>query len=150
MNCMQSGLFSGGNATIFDLLNDANTYGAVDIFTYLQGKVAGLRLLRWDRRRLYPGGDLRHHFISTKCRWMPIQLKILISVIWPWSKYFHPVLHRSWAAGPAVSLRYIQKRGGTRRPDPSIKGLEMTRIAGYNLVREFYSPDYLINPEPET
>ena len=26
----------------------------------------------------------------------------------------------------------------------------MARIPGYTSVREFYSPDYLINPEPET
>jgi hypothetical protein len=42
------------------------------------------------------------------------------------------------------------KRGQERKPDPSIKGLEMSRIPGYTPVREFYSPDYLINPEPES
>jgi hypothetical protein len=39
-----SGLFSGGNATIFDLMNNTGQYGAVDIFTYLQGRVAGLQV----------------------------------------------------------------------------------------------------------
>jgi hypothetical protein len=42
------------------------------------------------------------------------------------------------------------KKGADRPPDPSIKGLEMTRIPGYSAKREFYSPDYLINPETET
>ncbi|HEX3766721.1 MAG TPA: hypothetical protein VHT72_00015, partial [Puia sp.] len=42
------------------------------------------------------------------------------------------------------------KKGKDRKADPSIKGLEMARIPGYTATREFYSPDYLINPEPES
>ncbi|MEJ0081419.1 MAG: hypothetical protein WDM78_10850 [Puia sp.] len=38
-----SGLFGGGNSTIFDLLNNTG-YGAQDIFSYLQGRVAGLQV----------------------------------------------------------------------------------------------------------
>jgi hypothetical protein len=51
-------------------------------------------------------------------------------------------------AGGVISV--YTKKGGDKKPDPNIKGLDMTRIAGYNVKREFYSPDYLINPEPES
>ena len=39
-----SGLFSGGDAHEFDLLNDPFASSAMDIFQYLQGKVAGLQI----------------------------------------------------------------------------------------------------------
>ena len=37
-----SGLFSGGDAYQFDLLHDTRAQGSHNIFTYLQGQVAGL------------------------------------------------------------------------------------------------------------
>src|SRR6185312_1492158 len=39
-----SGLFSGGDAYQFDLLNDPLALSSLNIFTYLQGKVAGLQI----------------------------------------------------------------------------------------------------------
>src|SRR5690606_12813655 len=39
-----SGLFSGGDAYSFDLVNDRLSSAAMNIFTYLQGKVAGLQI----------------------------------------------------------------------------------------------------------
>ena len=39
-----SGFFSGGDGYQFDLANDPLAAGALNIFTYLQGKVAGLQI----------------------------------------------------------------------------------------------------------
>ncbi len=39
-----SGLFSGGDAYQFDLLNDPSAVGAISIFNYLQGSVPGLQI----------------------------------------------------------------------------------------------------------
>jgi hypothetical protein len=52
------------------------------------------------------------------------------------------------SSGGGVIAVYT-KKGRDKKADPSIKGLEVTRIAGYTATREFYSPDYLTNPEPE-
>ena len=52
------------------------------------------------------------------------------------------------SSGGGVIAVYT-KKGRDKKADPSIKGLEMARIPGYTATREFYSPDYLINPEPE-
>ncbi|MCF8215038.1 MAG: hypothetical protein K9I92_07770, partial [Chitinophagaceae bacterium] len=41
-----SGLFSGGDAQVFDFLNDPAALGGIDIISYLQGRVAGLMINR--------------------------------------------------------------------------------------------------------
>jgi len=41
-----SGLFSGGDAQVFDFLNDPAALGGIDIISYLQGRVAGLVINR--------------------------------------------------------------------------------------------------------
>jgi len=144
-----TGLFSGGNATIFDLLNDENRYGAVDIFTYLQGKVAGLTIttvgptpsLSW--RGSTPSLYLNEMQVDANSL-KSINISELAMV-----KVFSPGTTSVMGNGAGGVIAVYTKKGRDKTPDPSIKGLEMTRIAGYNLVREFYSPDYLINPEPE-
>ncbi|HTB26528.1 MAG TPA: hypothetical protein VK711_14235 [Puia sp.] len=144
-----SGLFSGGNATIFDLVND-QTVSAVDIFTYLQGRVAGLQIntagstpsLTW--RGSSPGiflNEIQSDAGSVKN--IPVSDIAMVKVFSPGSAG-----GMSNSAGGVISI--YTKKGTDKKPDPSIKGLDMVRILGFNVQREFYSPDYLINPEPES
>ena len=65
-------------------------------------------------------------------------------------KVFSPGSAAGISRGGGGVIAVYTKKGRDKKPDPSIKGLDMARIPGYNAVREFYSPDYLINPEPET
>jgi hypothetical protein len=65
-------------------------------------------------------------------------------------KIFSPGSGTVMSGGSGGVIAVYTKKGQSRTPDPSIKGLEMAKIAGYTPLREFYSPDYLINPEPET
>ena len=44
-------------------------------------------------------------------------------------------------AGGTVSI--YTRKGGDRVADPSVKGLDQIRVAGYSPVKEFFSPDYL-------
>jgi hypothetical protein len=145
-----SGLFSGGNASIFDLLDDPNAYGAVDIFTYLQGKVAGLTIITVGPT---PSLQWRGSTPNLYLNEMPAdvsQIKdINVSEI-AMIKVFSPGSASGMSDGAGGVIAVYMKRGQDKKPDPSIKGLDMVRIPGYNLAREFYSPDYLINPEPET
>jgi hypothetical protein len=144
-----SGLFSGGNATIFDLVND-QTVSAIDIFTYLQGRVAGLQIntagstpsLTW--RGSSPGiflNEIQSDASSVKN--IPVSDIAMVKVFSPGSAG-----GMSNSAGGVISI--YTKKGTDKKPDPSIKGLDMVRILGFNVQREFYSPDYLINPEPES
>jgi hypothetical protein len=144
------GLFSGGNASIFDLMDDKAASGYGDIFSYLQSKVAGLSInntsstpsLSW--RGSTPDLYLDEMQVDpTSLKTIPVQDIAMIKVFSPGS-----ATGLSGGAGGIISV--YTRKGKDSRPDPSFKGLDMTRILGYNLVREFYTPDYLINPEPET
>jgi hypothetical protein len=144
-----SGLFSGGNATIFDLVNDP-TVSSIDIFTFLQGRVAGLQIntagatpsLTW--RGSSPGiflNEIQSDASSVKN--IPVSDIAMVKVFSPGSAG-----GMSNSSGGVIAI--YTKKGSDKKPDPSIKGLDMVRIVGFNLQREFYSPDYLINPEPES
>jgi hypothetical protein len=145
-----SGLFSGGNATIFDLMNDAGSYVSMDIFTYLQNRVAGLQIsvngptpsLSW--RGSTPVIYLNEMPVDAgQVKSTPVGDVAMIKVFSPGSAG-----GMSNSGGGVIAI--YTKKGQDRKPDPSVKGLDMARISGYNMIREFYSPDYLINPEPES
>jgi hypothetical protein len=145
-----SGLFSGGNATIFDLLNNPGQYGAMDIFTYLQGRVAGLQVtINGPTPSLSWRGSTPAVYLN-EMQSDPGQVKnINVSDI-AMVKVFSPGSAGAVSGGGGGVIAVYTKKGRDKKADPSIKGLEMARIPGYNATREFYSPDYLINPEPET
>ncbi len=146
-----SGLFSGGNATIFDLQDEQSSYAGMDIFTFLQGRVAGLQIsntqsptptLTW--RGSTPGLYLNEFETDAgSIKDIPVSNIAMVKVFSPGSA---GVIGNSTGGIIAIYM----KKGSARKPDPTIKGLDMIRMPGYNLKREFYSPDYLINPEPET
>jgi len=143
------GLFAGGNATIFDLVNDPFATGALNIFTYLQGKVAGLQITTGPNPTMSWRGGTPTLYIDEMrtdpdaVSNIPVNDVAMIKVFAPGES---GVI--SGSSGGVISI--YTKRGQDRKPDPSIKGLEMARIPGYSPVRQFYTPDYLINPEPET
>jgi hypothetical protein len=144
-----SGLFSGGNSTIFDLMNNTG-YGAQDIFSYLQGKVAGLQVtINGPTPSLSWRGSTPVVYLN-EMQTDPSQVKnININEI-AMVKVFSPGSGGGISSSGGGVIAVYTKKGKDRKADPSIKGLEMARIPGYTATREFYSPDYLINPEPET
>jgi len=145
-----SGLFSGGNASIFDLINDPTANVSMNIFTYLQARVAGLQItgaetnptLTW--RGSSPSLYLNEMQVDANSI-KSISVKDLAMI-----KVFSPGSAAGIAnSGGGVIAVYL-KKGGDQPLDPNVKGLDMTRISGFTPIREFYSPDYLINPETET
>ncbi len=144
-----SGLFSGGNATIFDLLDDNSKYGAIDIFTYLQGRVAGLSIITVGPTPTLTWRGGTPTLYLNEMQVDANSLKSMNVSDLAMVKVFSPGSMSVAGGGSGGVIAVYTKKGRDKKPDPSIKGLEMTRVAGYNMVREFYSPDYLINPEPE-
>ncbi len=144
-----SGLFSGGNSTIFDLMNNEGQYGAMDIFTYLQGRVAGLQVtVNGPTPSLSWRGSTPVVYLN-EMQADPSQIKnINISDI-AMVKVFSPGSAGAISSSGGGVIAVYTKKGRDKKADPTIKGLEMARIPGYTATREFYSPDYLINPEPE-
>jgi len=145
-----SGLFGGGNATIFDLASDGSAIASLNIFAYLQSKVAGLQIsnpgpspsLSWR------GGTPAVYLNEMKVEAGTVSNLSMNDIAMV--KVFSPGESGVISGGSGGVIAIYTKKGGDRPPDPGIKGLEMARLPGYNIKREFYSPDYLINPEPET
>lgn len=137
-----SGLFSGGDGYTFDLVNDPISASYMDIFTYLQGKVAGLVInnngptpsLQW--RGSSPSLYLNEMQVD------PGQLKSTPVTDVAMVKVFRPGSGVGFGGGGGGTIAVYTKKGSEKRIDPTIKGLDQARIIGYSPIRQFYSPDY--------
>jgi len=138
-----SGLFSGGDATTFDLTEDVSAMGAMNIFSYLQGRVAGLQVntggggtqLQWR-------GATPSLFLNE----MPVDVSAIENI--PVSdiayvKAFRPPFFGAvgGGAGGAIAI-YTKKGGDNTAATSSMGGLDKSRLTGYAAPKEFYSPDY--------
>jgi hypothetical protein len=138
-----SGLFSSGDAHIFDLVNDKFSNAYPDIFTYLQGKVAGLTItnngtnISMSWRGSTPGVYLNEMQTDvSQLKNIPVSDIALVKV-------FPPGSGVGFGGGGGGSIAVYTKKGGDAKvDDASFKGLDKTRIAGYSPVKEFYSPNY--------
>ncbi len=136
-----SGLFSGGDAHEFDLVNDPFARSALDIFQYLQGKVAGLQInttstpptLTWR------GGtpELFMDEISTT----PDMISTIPVSDVAYVKVFPPPFMGAAGGGGAGAIAIYTRKGGDQNNDNS-KGLSNNSVSGYTAIRQFYSPDY--------
>ncbi len=138
-----SGLFSGGDAYVFDLASDPVAAGYPDIFSYLQGKVAGLMISQSGNGQttLSWRGSTPSIFLN-EMRVDPVQLRGTPVTDVAMVKVFRPgsAMMLGGEGGGAIAI--YTKRGEKSKPDPSIKGLEQTKIIGYTVTKQFYSPDY--------
>jgi len=138
-----SGFFTGGDATSFDLTDDPSALGAYNIFSYLQGRVAGLQIttgaggtqLSW--RQATPSLFLNE---------MPVDVtaieNIPVSDI-AYVKAFRPPFFGATGGGAGGAIAIYTKKGGeSTASNSSVGGLEKGRLTGYSAPKEFYSPDY--------
>jgi hypothetical protein len=145
-----SGLFSGGDASVFSLVNDPTANAYQDIFSYLQGKVAGLQIvnngptpsLQW--RGATPSLYLNEMQVDAD------QLKTTSVPDIAMVKVFRPGSGVAFGGGAGGVIAVYTRKGSERKADPMIKGLDQARIIGYSPVRQFYVPDYLREPNNET
>ncbi|MCH5717881.1 hypothetical protein [Niabella hibiscisoli] len=102
-----SGLFGGGDAIRFDLINDKFAMVG-DIFTYLQGKVAGLQISGQGAGASLSWRVVAHSFMWMKCLLMLVWFLQSILPMWRLSKHFAP---RSWVVlmVAMVPLLFIQE-----------------------------------------
>lgn len=134
------GLFSGGDGYQFDLVNDPSALGRPDIFSYLQGKVAGLQIstaggtpsLSWR------GGTPQLYMDE-----MPVDASLLSSI--PVSdiayvKVFRPPFMGAIGGGSGGAIAIYTRKGDDLRSRPG--GLSTNTVTGYTPIKEFYSPNY--------
>lgn len=135
-----SGLFKGDGYQ-FDLVNDPFAASAMNIFTYLQGKVAGLQIntgagtptMQWrgGAPQLYLDEVATEpDFISS----VSVHDVAYIKVFRP------PFMGGFNGANGAIAI--YTRRGNDSKPVPG-KGLNNNKVFGYSLIKEFYAPRYL-------
>jgi len=144
-----SGMFAGGDAQTFDLLDDAIANAYPDIFTYLQGKVAGLQITPTGGPGAAPGLSWRGGRPTLYLNEMQVDASQLQSVAVPdiaMVKVFRPGSGIGFGGGSGgVIAVYTKKGGDSKATDPSFKGLPRALLVGYSMPKEFYSPNYLEN-----
>ena len=134
-----SALFTGDGYQ-FDLVDDPFATGALNIFNYLQGKVAGLTVnttsnpptLQWrgGAPQLYLDEVATDaDFISS----LSINDVAFIKVFRP------PFMGGSNGANGAIAI--YTRRGGDIKSEPG-RGLNNNKVYGYTEIKEFYSPNY--------
>lgn len=142
-----SGLFSGGNATMFDVANDPMAASSMSLFQYLQGRVAGLQIsgigpnatLSW--RGGAPGIYMDEMETDVS------QAGTLNMADVAYVKVFGPGSSFGFRNGANGVIAVYTKRGGDVTSNTDSK-MGSVRINGYSAIKEFYANDYS-QPSPE-
>ncbi len=141
-----TGLFSGGNATSFDILNDPTAQSQFNVLTYLQGRVAGLQISGGNSglsMGSQPSISWRGGKPALYLNEMQVdqdQLSNISMADVAYIKVFQPPFIGPYGGGSGAIAVYLRKGGeGTARKG---KGLPFKVITGYTPQKEFYSPDY--------
>ncbi|HXB33866.1 MAG TPA: hypothetical protein VNV35_10605 [Puia sp.] len=144
-----SGMFAGGDAYTFNLLDDVVASAMPDIFTYLQGKVAGLQITTGNGPGGAPSLSWRGGRPTLYLNEMQVdasQLQSIPTTDVAMVKVFRPGSGIGFGGGSGGIIAVYTKKGGDNKStDPSFKGLPRAPLIGYSMPKEFYSPNYLEN-----
>ena len=135
-----SGLFSGGDAYQFDLLNDPSAVGSMNIFNYLQGKVAGLQITTGSPPSLQWRGGTPQIYLDE----IPADADMISSLSITdvaYVKVLRPPFFGGTGGGASGAIAIYTRKGNDRAMQPG-KGLSNNTVRGYTSMREFYSPNY--------
>ncbi len=137
-----SGLFKGDDGYSFDLTGN-NAISYLDIFSYLQGRVAGLQVsgtgsgtsLTWRGATPSLFLDEMQTDVS-QLSGVPVSDVAYIKVL-------RPPFMGAVGGGAGGGIAVYTKKGGDVKPDPGRgKGLNKSFVTGYSTPKEFYSPNY--------
>lgn len=141
------GLFSGGDGYQFDIANDLIAQSALNVFNYLQGRVAGLTLN-------YNNGEPELSWRNSKTDFflneIPTESSHVINL--PMSdiayiKVFRPPFFGSFSGGAGGAVAIYTRTGSERKITNNNTSMPKSFVAGYTRYKEFYSPDYTV-PQP--
>lgn len=134
-----SGMFSG-DAIEFDLISDPFAGATLDIFSYLQGKVAGLQITgQGANASLSWRGGAPQLYIDE----MPADVSFVSNINVrdvAYIKAFRPPFMGGFG-GANGAIAIYTRRGGDMQSEPT-KSLNSARIEGYTPIKEFYVPKY--------
>ncbi|MCW3106110.1 MAG: hypothetical protein JWQ09_616, partial [Segetibacter sp.] len=135
-----SGLFKGADGYSFDLTE--NNVGAyMDIFSYLQGKVAGLQITgTGSNASLSWRGSTPALFLNEMQTDISQIASVTVNDI-AYVKVMRPPFMGAIGGGAGGAIAVYTKKGGDVKPEPG-KGLNKSIVIGYSTPKEFYSPNY--------
>ena len=138
-----SGMFQGVDGTSFDLENDPSAMGAIDIVSYLQGKVAGLLISGTGAQASVSWrGSTPEFFLNEISTQMDMITSLPISDI-AYIKAIRPPFFGSMGGGSGGAIAIYTKKGKSNRGgSANSKGMENTVLGGYSVFKEFYNPSY--------
>ncbi len=141
-----SGFFSGGDGYTFTTEDDPFAKSAISILAYLQGKVAGLQINTSGEGSATWRGSATSFFLnevtSDLSRLQSINMNDVAMI-----KVFRPPFFGAMGGGAGGAIAIYTKKGSS--DNSQIKGLPLALINGYSVIKEFYSPNYENNPEPD-
>jgi len=138
-----SGLFSGGNSRNFDVMSDPVAQSSMNVFTYLQGRVAGLQISNATGGGT-PSLSWRGSTPQVYLNEMNTDVSLLQSTSMAdvaYIKVFQPPFFGGFGGGAGGAIAVYTKKGGDVKQEPG-KGLPFKIVWGYSTIKEFYSPDY--------
>ncbi len=138
-----TGLFSGGDAYSFSLLDDPSAATAMDIMTFLQGKVPGLSIVtNGSQTSMNWRGSSPDLFLNE----IPSTIESIRTVSVrdvAFIKVFRPPFFGAMGGGSGGAIVVYLRKGGdfSNTPNPG-KGMPNTILTGYTRFKEFYNPQY--------
>lgn len=138
-----SGLFAGGDAYSFNLLDDPAALSALDVLSFLQGRVAGLLISgSGSQASLSWRGGTPDLFLNEMKSQIDVIQSINVRDI-AMVKVFRPPFFGSIGGGSGGAIAIYTRRGNDTKSEPSDnKSMESTVLGGYSRFKEFYSPQY--------
>ncbi len=134
-----SALFQGDSYQ-FDLLSDPLAASTLNIFTYLQGKVAGLQInTNGNTPSLQWRGGSPQIYVDEVQADPAFVASVSVKDI-AYVKVFRPPFMGGFNGANGAIAIYTRK-GNDSRSEPG-KGLSNNKVYGYTRIREFYSPNY--------
>jgi exosome complex RNA-binding protein Csl4 len=136
-----SGLFKSGDGYQFDLVNDPFSGSAMNIFTYLQGKVAGLQInANGSTPSLQWRGSTPSLFLDEMATDASLISTVNVNDV-AYIKVFRPPFIGAVGGGAGGAIAIYTRKGSDVKQTPG-KGLSNNIVYGYTGVRQFYSPNY--------
>jgi hypothetical protein len=138
-----SGLFRGQDAQSFDFINDVFAKSAINVFAYLQSRVAGLTIN--NALGSSPSVVWRGSATSLFLDEMPVQPEVLSTISVndiAYVKVFRPPFFGAFGGGSGGAIAVYTRKGGDVPVTPGGPGLSRHILVGYAPLKEFYSPDY--------
>jgi hypothetical protein len=141
-----SGLFSGGDGYTFTTEDDPFAKSSPSILAYLQGKVAGLQISTIGTGEATWRGSATSFFLNEMTTDVQALSSINMSDV-AMIKVYRPPFFGATGGGAGGAIAIYTKKGSS--DNSQVKGLPFTLLYGYSPIKEFYSPDYEKNPEPD-